>query len=565
MAFIDIHCHTFFKPNWLLGDTKTLLKQNIEIEIDRNHEKGVGNLLLRIFSGGLKEILNSQSSLKQIHDGKGIVIVANVVALENAYASLDFCFFKNVFQYIQGIDKAKLTAIEQNQISYSELIDSEIKIISAFNGQDLNGLNYKIINHFDEIDNSGNILNVILAIEGGHGFYTRKKVFEQEDNPQEVIEALIDWKVKSKSGTKPRLLYITPTHHAANCLANHAFAVPTNFAGDGTNEKAGGFNPVGNGLTPTGEEFIRTALRENANEDRILIDLKHLSLRSRLQFYDLRQSLMENEGFTDIPILASHMGVTGLSLTDRIVSQCIDFEQDSENCFEVEYDLSLRIHGFKISDNSSNNEKHILFNPWSINLYDEEIKIIVESKGLIGLSFDSRILGNENLDDERFSKAEFQPLESVSVRIDLRLNPGDNHFKFTHTNPQTFDDTRYPNDVHVTSVRFNSLEAKIVTDLLSLCQNIIHIIRIGGNEAWNCICIGSDFDGIINPIDAVGDASKIPDMKRDFKKFIQIMVRELNRYFIEKETGEAEIIVPDDFYEKFLSENASQFLAKHFR
>lgn len=424
-------------------------------------------------------------------------------------------------------------------------------------------MTYKIINHFDEIDNSGNVINVILAIEGGHGFYTRNDVFDQENNPQEIIEALIDWKIQAKSGTKPRLLYITPTHHAANCLANHAFAVPPDFAGNGINSKAGGFNPVANGITEKGEEFMKIALRQNQSEDRILIDIKHLSLRSRLQYYEIVDSLNAEDAANQIPIVASHFGVTGLSWTDSIVNTCSEFEAD-DKCYSVHYDESLWLNGFKISDSDSpTNEKHIQFNPWSINLFNEEIMIIIRSKGLIGLSFDSRILGNETVAEERFSKIELQPLLSIGG-IDFRQKDEDNNYFFLPTNHISADDTRYPNDSSVATFRFNSFNSKSTTDLLALCQNIIHIVRIGGNDAWNRICIGSDFDGIINPIDCANDASRIPDMKNDFKKYIKLMAKMLNDYFIEKETGESPIIVPNDFYEKFISENANHFLAVHF-
>jgi hypothetical protein len=126
MAFTDLHCHTFFKPNWLLGDVKTLLQQNIDIQIDPNHRSGIGNILLRLFSGGLKEILNSQSSLRQIHEGRGTIIVMNMTAMENAYANLDFCFFKKVFQFIENINREQLTKLGNNQLSYSDIIHSEL-------------------------------------------------------------------------------------------------------------------------------------------------------------------------------------------------------------------------------------------------------------------------------------------------------------------------------------------------------------------------------------------------------------------------------------------------------
>jgi microsomal dipeptidase-like Zn-dependent dipeptidase len=563
MAFTDIHCHTFFKPNWMINESgrQELLAKDIDIEIDSEKKPKFKSWMLKIFGAKqFKEILNSQSSLKQVHEGKGEIIVINITALENAYANLGFVIFPNVFDFIKNIKSDNLKKIRDRQISYAEIVESEIQLINEFNGIDLNGFRYKVINRFDEVDNNEGVINVIVAIEGGHGFYQRNDVLEQEQHPEEVIEALIQWKRDSKIGLKPRLFYITPTHHASNCLANHAFAVPTGFAGTGINAMAGGFNPTEKGLTNSGKDFIRAALRENQDEDRILIDLKHLSFKSRQEFYSFRETLINEEGFRPFPILATHMGVTGVSWDYPIVKQCSALEFD-DRCFLVNYNDS---NGFKVTNFDENEFEHLQFNPWSINLYDEEIVKIIESKGLIGLSFDSRILGNEGIEQERFSKKEGRECLNSIRSIDFENKTEDNDYPFFNK-IEDREEFQYPDDRFIERLNFQQpFKSKVTRDLLSLCQNVIHIIRVGGDDAWNRICVGSDYDGVINPIDIVPDASKMPNLEADFKKYIRLMARTLNNYIIDNDTGENSINVPNDFYEKFISGNANQFLAEHF-
>ncbi len=562
MAFTDIHCHTFFKPNWMLDDKQKLLAENINIEINEEQKPKLKSWMLKTFGAKqFKEILNSQSSLKQVHQGKGQIIVINITALENAYANLGFVIFPNVFDFIKGINQVNLRKIRDREISYAEIVESEIQLINEFNGKDLNGFRYKVINRFDEIDNSEGVINVIVAIEGGHGFYQRKDVLEQENHPEEVIEALNQWKRDSKVDLKPRLFYVTPTHHASNCLANHAFAVPAGFAGVGINSMAGGFNPIGDGLTEIGKDFIRAALHGSQDEDRILIDLKHLSFKSRQDFYRFRETLINEEGFSPFPILATHMGVTGVSWDYPIVNQCSELDFD-DRCFLVNYNDS---NGFKVANINDEEEfEHLQFNPWSINLYDEEIVKIIESNGLIGLSFDSRILGNEGVEQERFSKKEGKGCLNSIRNIDFENKTDDNDYPFSNKKEDR-EEFQYPNDDIIEKLNFQQpFKTKAIKDLLSLCQNVIHIVRVGGDDAWNCICVGSDYDGVINPIDVAQDASKMPDLEGNFKKYISLMARHLNKHIIDSGTEENSINVPNDFYEKFISGNANQFLRKHF-
>ncbi len=99
------------------------------------------------------------------------------------------------------------------------------------------------------------------------------------------------------------------------------------------NELASGcFSEEDKGLTPFGKEAVREMI-----ERKIIPDVSHLGEKS---FYDLCE-------FTDFPFIASH-----------------------SDCYEI--------------------------NPHVRNLKNEQIKIIIERKGLIGLNFYNKFLGEGN-------------------------------------------------------------------------------------------------------------------------------------------------------------------------
>lgn len=569
MAFFDFHCHPFTKAVWMLGDRQTLLEENITTVIDRRFEPGLCNLVLRTFGKGKIRFFDSQSSLKQIQAGEGQIIVASLVAMENSYANLDFCIFKRVFQRIENVNRPQLVELGDSRMSYAAVTALEQSLASDFAGKDLQGIRYRLINTFDDIKEDG-IINVIMAMEGGHCLYGRPSVTEQESSTHaaEVVEALKTWKHRTDLGELPRLLYITLTHHTTNCLTNHAFGVPPGLAGAGVNPVAGGFNPGGDGLSAVGRDFIRTAVAETNGEKRILIDLKHMSLRARLDFYALRRQMIEEEHHAPFPLIATHMGMTGLSLDDAIAAPdggCLKFDED-DNCFELDYITDAeRLAGFVVRTPVNPDGVSLRFNPWSINLYDEEVGDIVQSGGLLGFSFDSRILGNEVVDRERFSKRERNPLRSI-VGIDFahEIDFGDGRIGYRSQNLTDFADRRYPDTPFITLPFNSSDEIKLHTDLMALCQNIVHAVRVGGPQTWNCICIGSDFDGLINAIDFVPDASAVPDMKDRFRQYLTGMVTALNGFIDEQATGETKLSIPADFYELFVIDNARRFLATHF-
>jgi len=89
------------------------------------------------------------------------------------------------------------------------------------------------------------------------------------------------------------------------------------------------------------------------------------------------------------------------------------------------------------------------FYQWNINLCDKDIKVIVESEGLIGISFDQRILGQKR--SRRISKRR---------AIDLMVR-------------------------------------NIVAMVVSARENV----TVQPERIWKCLTIGTDFDGLIDPVD----------------------------------------------------------------
>lgn len=107
--------------------------------------------------------------------------------------------------------------------------------------------------------------------------------------------------------------------------------------------------------------------------------------------------------------------------------------------------------------------------PFEINLNFDDISIIYKTNGLIGIEIDQRILGyNKN----RFSK--------WLSRI------------FSSQGKEAYEDAAYFwNQIQI--IAEFAFRNQLADDL----------------DPWKCICLGSDFDGVINPLNSYRDASSL--------------------------------------------------------
>jgi len=235
---------------------------------------------------------------------------------------------------------------------------------------------------------------------------------------------------------------------------------------------------------------------------KILTDIKHMSLYARLSLYNKFKVPDVVPGFIQ-PIICTHAGTTGLPIIDR-VKYIEKVPVSKGEVYEVVY---LKPKSRFYDD--------VYHNCSSINLYDEDIENIFLSEGIIGLSFDQRILGFG--DDSG--------LTHVIVPHDVEyISHMEAGFFFGPT-PESIK--VWPDDTNVwASEDLADLELAEYPDLHRrfLINNIMHILwvasqhsLIGVKKAAKQICIGSDFDGLINAIDCCRDAAGLQQLKEDMR------------------------------------------------
>lgn len=484
--FFDFHTHTFLKTH--------LNKENIENASTPFLEMDV-EIPLNIDEWGFNDIVDSQASFSQIAEGGGHLIIVALYPLEHAYTKSTF--IKLIKKLTQDLNKNLLESIEKQSISYWELLLRELSHALKFESQpqtvrDENGndvdVHYKIINSMAEYDpHAQNTIHVVLSIEGGHAFYENPDILNQDI--ADIKERITEF--KTPTAQRPTIFHINLAHHAQNRFTNHAHAIPTDCAGKGGTDRFGGYNPIEHGLTEEGKEFVRRCLQQENGEKRILIDLKHLSLKARQDYYQL----VEDE-FPDTPLIATHMGVTGFA------SQSFHYVKEGQltpivrgiteytdrRCYKVHYE---QLFAFEL------NRDRICFNPWSINLYDDDIVKIVETGptgGLIGLVLDERILGKTKSitnyhAPELFSKTK----RGVSPWLDAPACVN-GHLQRTGLDDDILEINTDPRNAHPNGLYY-------------FLNNWLHIVKIGGDNAWKNVCLGSDYDGLINALDVAPKAN----------------------------------------------------------
>lgn len=308
----------------------------------------------------------------------------------------------------------------------------------------------------------GETICIVPTVEGAHAlgcgqlntvidddFAKETAILNNLDHPatkklKEKLDRSISVLKSNSSGTFTPL-FITMAHHFWNQLCGHSMS----FSGimHGVFEQSHG---MGYGFTELGRHVVRELL-SGENGKRILIDVKHMSLSSRLEFYKrLLPAIEEKEGVR-IPIIASHVGVNG----------CVTME-DSRNLPSFA-EMDRRYKFSKDADKEFDKR----FNNWDINLSDEEILIIHRSKGIIGLNLDQRILSGQAMVDF---------MERTASRF---------------------------RDAYNYSLLYRSVWAQ---PILENIYHILHTVFKNSNTdrefAFEMICVGSDYDGMINALDA---------------------------------------------------------------
>jgi microsomal dipeptidase-like Zn-dependent dipeptidase len=171
------------------------------------------------------------------------------------------------------------------------------------------------------------------------------------------------------------------------------------------------------------------------------------------------------------------------------------------------------VNGYpRLDDNASNHRKRNgLFNGEDINIFDDEIIRVARSGGIFGLQIDRRRITN------RWEQWKIK-LFHVTKKSKLR--------------------------------RWNML-------LWNQIRYIADLLDSNGLPAWDIVCLGTDYDGMVSPIEEYSTSCEIQNLYRNLQYFADDYLR--NKNFIIP----ANRITSTGLLDKVFSENALRFLANY--
>ncbi|MGI4759167.1 MAG: hypothetical protein ACRYF0_00570 [Janthinobacterium lividum] len=242
------------------------------------------------------------------------------------------------------------------------------------------------------------------------------------------------------------------------------------------------------------------------------VDVKHMDIQARTEYYQMRDSLSRAWGI-NIPIIASHVAASGEDLS---IARATGLNPRPDQYPELanplafyneqlkpEWDKKWKaITSYKSNSSEPVNPWHIgatgrnpfsghinnatagWFYPWSMNLYDEEIPRIHNSDGIMGVMLDGRQLG------ARMKNYTGAYWHTIRVSFNQKIS------SLNSTNTQ------------LTFAEYKELEP--------FFRNIIYLVNHcspDGKPCWKHVALGTDFDGLIDPLDVCPTASSMPTFK----------------------------------------------------
>lgn len=512
--YFDLHTHAAFK--------QYLTKFEDNYPTQRSDDlTGKINLkpVIDVIDEEILHILDSQSCIEQMEAGKVVLSVAGLHALERLFTGTTGFFGK-----ILNLKKPRITPLDlkyfdkvrKGEISYYQLFLKEVDLYRKL--RDMGRIvilrrkkEYKL----DDL----NKVHFVLSMEGAHALCRTKignpnvedqmtsavvndPLFEDfRDNPVLTPAESLKHLQQALWVLDMDLFFISLTHLShipEKLLATHAYGMKM--------LKHDSAYPDGIGITESGKDLIDAAynLKVRVNqvevEAPVLIDIKHMSLKSRIDFYDFRRA----KGYKK-PIIVSHAAVTGYSIANwKSALEKAIFVNDPVTAVKITVNR-------KTAGTWGAIHKLFTFNSWSLNLMDEDIEEVINSEGLIGIELDVRVLGWQNVLQDTLSDEDKEEYLSVS--------------EFGWLFPDLYHNTGQLN-IEKESYLMPSKEER---HALIFCFNIIHILSVGGirtlknpEEIWKCICIGSDFDGLINPSVNCPEADHMTNLENELVRWLPV-------------------------------------------
>lgn len=477
LFFADVHIHPNLKSAYSGYPTP---KRNMWEFID--HPVPEGKAARYAFNNSPNVAKYSQTNFYALVEGSVRVPTISLYPLEKGFMDIRnlpklLTNKKSRIEMMQVVTGNEVSSIEylRDTNDYFKILQFEYNYVKSNQGYSPDKkYHFKLVNSYgalmDQLSKP-NTLAGVLSIEGAHSLFDEAMLSgkltptEMKKKMEEHVGIIKSWEAHPFT--------INLCHHFYNHLAGHTRSFWGLVRKGFLNQNEG----LGRGLNGLGIKTMKELLSKN-NGPRIHVDIKHMSVKSRKELYNWIRSYNYISNNDKIPIVASHAGVNGFKTMNASIAKP-DHEKKSKN--------------------------HI-FNRWSINLSDEEIRIIHETGGLIGLMLDKHKLGGEKFHSTIAGITDKRKLKDEYLKIFL-----DNVFQIVHA--------------------------------------------VGHPSAWDIICIGSDLDGGIEHFDFYDKASTFPQLYADLIEYL-----ERTSYHKKLWYGEtAETLI-----RKIMQTNAMNFYEKHF-
>ncbi|MEM7036810.1 MAG: membrane dipeptidase, partial [Bacteroidota bacterium] len=266
-----------------------------------------------------------------------------------------------VLRSVTGIDGHQLKSLRKKNDYFDELA-GQYAFLSRGQGKSPDGqYSYRLAGNYDELqqilNSDPNCIAVVVTVEGAHAFNAglRKRGGYTGAKEQEVVE-----NIGTEKAWKYPPFFINLAHHFYNELCGHTRSMKMPMY-QIYNQKKG----LNTGITDIGWRVIHELLAKD-NGRRILLDIKHMSVKSRVEFYRFVESYNRLNPSDQIPVICSHTGVNAFSTMKGS-------RKRRDNLVKL---------------------RNSYFHNWAINLSDEELRIIHRSGGLIGIMADKGLLGS---------------------------------------------------------------------------------------------------------------------------------------------------------------------------
>lgn len=575
MPLLDLHAHFSFKPANSSGADGRLPDSNHWRERFKDPDD---------FSRLITLLDREAVKSSQLHGDAATVGGFRVVV--NALYPLEKGFTSDIFNRelatLTGHDVAVLEAIGQDRIApftllcreYGNLLASERaertrRISAAGNAfrlvKDHNGI-------VAALREDPSTICLVNTVEGAHAF--GDLLLDARGNPRSIHDAerahlrgvgngprrheLRRWvqamrmnieRVKTTWSQPP--FFVTFAHHYYNHLCGHSPSLMPSINAlckqNGRVYDEAGQSQVRYfdlGMRSWGQEVMDELLSRQSSTGqpvrRILIDTKHMSPQARVDYYT--HLVQRRQQGDKVPIVVSHSAVSGRrSLQDTIAHN---------NNPGPDFDLRP---GEEVSTR--------YFYDGVINLFDDEIQRVVATDGIMGLMIDERrIMGREIPPEGGVTMATF----TARSRAMRGLMHEWTMLKQRHAWGRV-SDADFANQLAGIHRQMEPLLNDLRPAYLSVVfRQLFHIMTLVGERGWNHVALGTDYDGVINPIDIYKQSSDMARLREDLIEFWNVSrnspdaavraLYELHRY------GQD----PAVWVDKLLWGNGMDFLRKYY-